>query len=430
MQETNAANRSRQEKSLSPYLLWLIWIIWLPFITTAIVSQYQAHPPLLRLLTTYVGLILFFSIYLRATWRNAVNLLAKSPSVQPEASTWLPIAALVALSCVLAWLGNSYGWLSLFIFTSAYIAGCLPTLWAALAVAALALLTIVIGIVTDPSTYDIGQGLTFVVVVGIVTISLVRSFATSRELRIAREEIARLAVMTERLRIARDLHDLLGHNLSLITLKSELAGRLIDVAPKRAIVEIRDVENVARTTLQEVREAVAGYRQPTLDSELHGAQEILAAAGIAYRHEGDESVSGNLPSMVEAILAWAVREGVTNVIRHSRARHCTIRLISDSHCTNVEVINDGDKGTLAPVENINSRSSGLRGLTERVNALGGVCEAGPRADGGFRLVVSVPRTPMTPEAEQSSAPLDLQAPQVSETYGEQPEVYAERSEQE
>jgi two-component system, NarL family, sensor histidine kinase DesK len=207
-------------------------------------------------------------------------------------------------------------------------------------------------------------------------------------LHIAREEITRLAVTTERLRIARDLHDLLGHNLSLIALKSELARRLVSVAPERAIVEIRDVENVARTTLQEVREAVSAYRQPTLKSELQAAQEILAAAGIAYRYDGDESMIDSLPTTIEAVLSWTVREGVTNVIRHSRAHQCTIRVTRDAQEIGIEVIDDG-----AGVSSFNSsdiEGNGLRGLAERVEKLGGRYEASPRVGGGFLLAVSVP----------------------------------------
>ncbi len=222
--------------------------------------------------------------------------------------------------------------------------------------------------------------------------SMVRFNQTSRELRSAREEIARLAVTNERLRIARDLHDLLGHNLSLIALKSELARRLLTVAPERAATEISDIETVARTTLQEVREAVASYRQPTLASELQGAQEILAAAGIAYRYEGDAEIIATLPASIEAALSWVVREGVTNVIRHSRAHHCTIRLNRSSNTVRVEVIDDGSGVplTVTSTGSLTGSGNGLRGLSERVSALGGSCEVGPRKEGGFRLAVALP----------------------------------------
>jgi two-component system sensor histidine kinase DesK len=198
--------------------------------------------------------------------------------------------------------------------------------------------------------------------------------------------------MTERLRIARDLHDLLGHNLSLIALKSELASKLLKVAPERAASEISDVESVARSTLEEVREAVSNYRQPTLTNELHAASEILAAAGIAYHYQGADIAPEALPTPLEALLSWTVREGVTNVIRHSHARQCTIRVARDQQSAAVEVLDDGSGRTPQPemAATAGKGGNGLRGLQERVAALGGKCETGPRATGGFRLAVSVP----------------------------------------
>lgn len=234
--------------------------------------------------------------------------------------------------------------------------------------------------------------MTFIVVPGFVVIALVQSVKTSQQLRAAREEVASLAAVTEeRLRIARDLHDLLGHNLSLIALKSELARRLIDVAPERAATEIGDIESVARRALQEVREAVAGYRQPSLAGELTGAREILAAAGITYRYEGDECASRGLPATVDAALAWAVREGVTNIIRHSHARSCTLSLQRSAREMGVEIVDDGisASGMLGPASE-QAPGNGLRGLTERIHALGGMCEFGPQANGGFRLFVRMP----------------------------------------
>jgi len=133
------------------------------------------------------------------------------------------------------------------------------------------------------------------------------------------------AVIEERMRMARDLHDLLGHTLAMIALKSELAARLVAENPVQAAQEMRDVERAARQTLREVRVVVAGARQPTLQSELDGARQLLEAAGIVYTLE---QTAEALPAPVDAVLAWTIREGVTNVIRHSRARWCHIRLVA------------------------------------------------------------------------------------------------------
>jgi len=190
------------------------------------------------------------------------------------------------------------------------------------------------------------------------------------------------AVDQERLRLARDLHDLLGHSLSLITIKSQLARRLLppgDGSP--AATEIADVERVARESLQDVRHAIDGYRQPTLTAALIGARQTLVAAGIECTVD---VAAGPLPPAVDAALAWAVREGVTNVARHSRASACAIRLIRDGHEARLEVVDDGPLTAGGPPGN------GLRGLQERAAARGGQADAAPLPGGGFRLSVSLP----------------------------------------
>jgi two-component system sensor histidine kinase DesK len=384
----NEAREASTAEGRNPYFLWLFWVLWLPFTIPAFVSLFQAHLPLPRLIATLVGVALFFVIYLWAAWRRAQYLIATSSLPRhPEASTWLTIAVLTVLSLVLMLLGGNE-WGGLFFFTCGYVGGSLPVRWTILTAIALALLATGIGWLTGFGLPDLVQTVVFIPAIILLTRTVMWSITTSWQLRTAREEITRLAVMTERLRIARDLHDLLGHNLSLITLKSELAGRLIRVAPERAAVEIGDIEHVTRTTLQEVREAVSAYRQPTLKSELHAAQEILAAAGIAYRYDGGESMIDALPTTIEAVLSWTVREGVTNVIRHSRAHQCTIRVTRDAHEIGIEVIDDG---VGAPsINRSDNQGNGLRGLAERVETLGGRCEASPRVGRGFLLAVSVP----------------------------------------
>jgi two-component system sensor histidine kinase DesK len=218
---------------------------------------------------------------------------------------------------------------------------------------------------------------------GLWATAFVRQLAAVAELRSAREELARLAVNEERLRFARDLHDLLGHSLSLITLKSELAGRLLPDEPEKAEAEVRDIEGVARQALGEVREAVAGYRSPTLDEELAGAAEMLAAAGISCRIENG---AGLLPKEIDGVLAWAVREGTTNVIRHSQAHNCRIVLAREEDRVHAEITDDGRGKAHGETP-----GSGLSGLAERVADFGeGEFEAGPQQEGGFRLRVDLP----------------------------------------
>ncbi|HEX5451594.1 MAG TPA: sensor histidine kinase, partial [Candidatus Limnocylindrales bacterium] len=191
-----------------------------------------------------------------------------------------------------------------------------------------------------------------------------------------------LAVSEERDRIARDLHDVLGHSLSLIAIKSELAGRLLPDDPGRARDEIQDVERAARESLASVRETIGGYRRPSLAAELDGARSALSAAGIAGTVE---ETAGPLPTAVDTLLAWAVREGVTNVLRHSRASRCTIRTSRQGGAAELAIVDDGP-----PIAPNPSPGSGLRGLAERLAAVGGRLETGLQPGGGYQLLVRVP----------------------------------------
>jgi two-component system sensor histidine kinase DesK len=169
---------------------------------------------------------------------------------------------------------------------------------------------------------------------------------------------------------------------------SELASCLIEEDSKRCAQELAEIERVSRQTLREVREAVAGYRQPTLASEVEGAWQLLCAAGITAQIELLEEP---LPPPLDAALAWTVREGVTNVICHSRARQCCIRLTHKDGTVGVEILNDG--GERRQEEKPSRRGVGLAGLRERVALLGGYVEAGPLPLQGkdhFRLCVTLP----------------------------------------
>ena len=224
--------------------------------------------------------------------------------------------------------------------------------------------------------------------IGLDMIGVARMGSAIRELHAARRELTRLAVIEERERLSRDLHDLLGQTLSMITLKSELARQLVTEEPDRCAQELSQIERVARQTLREVREAVAGYRQPHLSSELEGARQLLEAAGIEVEID---PIQEALPPAIDAALAWAVREGVTNVIRHSRARHCRIHLTHKNGMMGVEVLSDG--GGREQEESTARPGLGLAGLRERVCTLGGDLEAGPLLLQGkehFRLSVVLP----------------------------------------
>jgi two-component system, NarL family, sensor histidine kinase DesK len=363
-------------------MLWLpLSVVWLTLLISPTTDTADAQRSTLGRAAVVAGAAAFVLVYL---WMGRNNAIRRPVEHRGWRARWVPVGILTGLSVAMN-LGYGREWSVMFIFTSAAVGIYLfPRSVAFCAVAAEILLSVAVGWWIGEAWPDIGGTAMVAGAVGSTMFLLVGVGVANRELRAAREELARLAVTEERLRFARDLHDLLGHSLSLIALKSELAGRLVAVAPERAAAEIADVEAVARQALAEVREAVAGYRQPTLAEELRGAGEILAAAGIALEVEAEPVVA---PAAVEAALGWAVREGVTNVIRHSRARRCRIVVSVGDGLAGVEVTDDGR----AVVEGGRSGTgSGLAGLRERVEALGGRFEAGPRPEGGFRLVVWVP----------------------------------------
>lgn len=291
-------------------------------------------------------------------------------------------------------------WFWLFIGVSAIAGVLLPMRSAFVAVVLLTLLPLLLTLWIHGgfAGVDLWWLIAFLLLVrglGLDMIGVARLGSAIRELHAARRELARLAVIEERQRLARDLHDLLGQTLSVIALKSELARCLVKEEPERCVKELSEIEAVSRKTLREVRKTVAGYRQPTLVNELDGARQLLEAAGVEYVVE---QTMEDLPQTLDAVLAWTVREGVTNVIRHSRARQCLIRLRGAQEIVSAEVINDGERQEELQEDWLTrhiSQGNGLFGLRERVTALGGTLLAGPFVLSGkkrFRLRVEVPMT--------------------------------------
>lgn len=205
------------------------------------------------------------------------------------------------------------------------------------------------------------------------------AFGRNAALLAAREEMATMAIEEERSRMTRDLHDILGHSLTVITIKAELAGRLVGSNEAAAATEIADIERLAREALTDVRATIAGKREVSLAPELANARGALASANIDA--ELPTAVDG-VPSANRELFGWAVREGVTNVLRHSKASHCLV-VLDD---TTVEIHDDGVGAAPSDTE-----GSGLRGLRERVAAAGAAIFTGPSPQlGGFLLKVSTP----------------------------------------
>lgn len=205
------------------------------------------------------------------------------------------------------------------------------------------------------------------------------------ELRLGLEEVRRLAAVAERERIGRDLHDLLGHTLSLVALKAELASRLLDRDLDAARAELAQIEQVARDALAQVRRAVTGIRAAALRAELASARLLLGGAGVDLEERLD---AGELPAEVETCLALVLREAVTNVQRHARAARVEVRLHREAGAAVLEVADDGRGG-------VRRRGNGLSGMAERLAALAGSLALESAPAGGTRLRARVPLPPLT-----------------------------------
>jgi len=223
-----------------------------------------------------------------------------------------------------------------------------------------------------------GSMLLLIILVGFGNHYGALSHCAAEKLRVANEEIEHLAKVAERERIARDLHDLLGHTLSLITLKAELARKLVDRDPQSAKHEMQDVEQTSRAALADVREAISGYRGKGLAAELIRARQTLETAGITVDCAMAEV---SLSPAQEDVLALALREAVTNVVRHAQAQRCSVRLSRDREACTLEIADNG-RGADAPEGN------GLRGMRERLEAIGGSLQRQTRA--GTRLLIHLP----------------------------------------
>ncbi|MEU8731981.1 sensor histidine kinase [Streptomyces tendae] len=320
------------------------------------------------------GLFVFNSLYIYVAFRSFDKELRESPS------TRLALAAMALVTCGLA-LAYGGSWLLFFPLLGLAAGAALRGRWLGRWGWSLAVVAgVVAGVKDGWNGLNIAYG-TFLSTM--VTAAILSLSDAVRQLRAAREELATRAVAEERLRFSRDLHDLLGHTLSVIVVKSEAARRLAPRDLDAALTQITDIESVGRQALTEVREAVTGYREGSLGTELDRARSALSAADVdpVVRRSGPP-----LPPQAEALLGWVVREAVTNVVRHSGASRCEIAVAGSADRVRLTVTDNGTGDALSP----QGPGTGLTGLRERLATAGGSLTAGAQPRGGFSVTAELP----------------------------------------
>ncbi|HYH44552.1 MAG TPA: sensor histidine kinase [Thermoanaerobaculia bacterium] len=337
---------------------------WLVYLTFPFGYLLFAPAPAAVWMATAGAAVAFLPIYFRGFWLHGRALIA-------------PAAAIAAIGLLLAPVNP--GASTFVIYAASFLGQLTPP---RLAVRALLALVGVLALVSwalglHPAFW--GPAAVISLLIGGINVHYAEVGRANAKLRLTQQEVERLAQTAERERIARDLHDLLGHTLSLITLKAELAGKLLPRDAAAAGREIREVERISREALREVRSAVSGYRSEGLSAELARARLALETAGVRLEYLVTPL---DLEPAQETALGFAVREAVTNVVRHAGARTCRIRLEQDADATRLEVEDDGHGGT-------GPDGNGLRAMRERIEGLGGTLEH--HGGAGTRIAVRLPR---------------------------------------
>jgi two-component system sensor histidine kinase DesK len=340
----------------------LLWVLYLGFFFVQPVFDHVSRKQwAFDVLGAAIFLVLYWGIFLLERPRPLVH-----------------VGGMVLLGVL--YLPYNAGGCTFFIFAAAMVPFLVDTQGRAIAgLAAIAAIAATEGFLLHMGRGELFWAAVFPVFIGAGNVFFAERNRMNRKLRKANEEIENLAKVAERERIARDLHDVLGHTLSVITLKSELAGKLIDRDPQRAGKEIREVEEISRQALSDVRDAIRGYRTKGLVAELAQAKSTLETAGMTV--QCDAATSMQLPALQESVLSLAVREGVTNVVRHARATHCRLRIDQENGSCRLVIADDGQGFSTM-------EGNGLRGMRERVEMLGGTLERHNKS--GTTLTITLP----------------------------------------
>ena len=348
--------------------------VWLIFLVEPVYSQWgRRDEPLVVL--AIVASFAFAATYLAAIWAH-VQLRARWQQEFPLRTGYAFLLALMGLAALM-WLGLDQRGSGAIIFVTVTAALALPTRHALVAIPVIAGFELMLSVVLSGWERDFyTPGIAMAA--GFMMWGAKEIMGRNLELIRVRHENERLVVEQERNRFARDLHDILGHSLTVITVKTELAQRLLDIDLERARAELADLEMLSRESLADVRRAVQGYRDISLPGEIARARLALTAAGIEHLLPNS---TDDVPHELRELFAWTIREGVTNVIRHSGAETCTVGLSG----ARVSVVDDG-RGPDGSV----ATGNGLSGLHERAAAVGARLSVGRAGLTGFRLEVEVP----------------------------------------
>jgi two-component system sensor histidine kinase DesK len=321
--------------------------VWLVFLSFFLFQPVLGHANAKEWVITGVASVVFVTLYFAIFW------------TRPPLS-YVLLTAMAGMGIGLA--NFNQGSSVFIIFCSSFIPWIAGTTRRALAMLGLLILVLAI----DAAFFHAPVGFwatSMVVALGVAgsNIHFAEKNRADAKLRMAHEEIEHLAKVAERERIARDLHDVLGHTLSLIIVKSTLAGKLIDRHPEKAKDEIADIEKASRDAMAEIRSTLRGYSSYKISDEIQRAKLTLASAGISTE---SDTVDLSMSPAQESVVALIMREAVTNVVRHSHAKNCRLRLASENGACVLSVEDDGRGG-------IQVEGNGLRGMRERIEALGG-----------------------------------------------------------
>lgn len=374
----------RKSRRLGYWFLAYLLMYPLPWLAQA--------PTTVGLAASAAGIAAFLALYLRAYGMTGTRALAYA-------------AAIALIGFALRPFGGIWG--VFVVYACGLIAYVQPRRIAIAALVALGAAVLAFGLLLEMRIWEYGPTLFFGLMVAVGSFYSAALEQKSAELAASREEARRLAVVAERERIARDLHDLLGHTLTVVAVKADLAGRLVDRDPVRAKAEIEDIRSTARAALADVRAAVTGMRSTSLATEVATARRALESAGIAFEYQGPAEL---LPPEIETALAFVIRESVTNVVRHSRAQHCGIAFARAAGDVVLTIRDSVQPLGAQPAPDTAATSgyregNGVSGMRQRLGALGGTLEFARTSDGttlrarvplGVSARATAPATPILP----------------------------------